>query len=853
MAADGQQAEDRLQRLRPTRATTAVAAVVALNLAAGLLCLELLPSLPAAGPVDLHIPWPILTLLFIGAQIAVLNIQIRREARSVFLSEIPLALALAFSTPSGLLLARILGAVAFAAVRRQHRQPAKLLFNLSLAFAEAGIALAVFHATLHGGDPTAPAGWVAIEAANVAASCFAGVSVALVIQLVEDDFQPIELGRLLLSSAPQAAVVAMLGCIAVIALDANPWAAVLLVAVGGALFAGYGAYSNLRERHLHLERIYRFTQIVANNPEMSGVLTGVLEQARDLLQAEQATVTFVGSSDAGPVEVGLAVGASLRRGPARVLDEPANPLVKAAFEGTSAVLLPRSSRDAGTRDWLRQHDLRELLAVPLRGDAGVIAVLAVSNRLGEARGFNRDDVHLLETVANHAAIALRNGKLVDQLRHESLHDSLTHLPNRTYLHRELEALLADERRGQVVVGILDLDNFKEVNDTLGHAKGDDLLREVAARLTSAAGDRAVIARLGGDEFAAVFAAADADSARLFGRTLVRTLHEPIAIGDIEVDVGGSLGLALTANSGFDRATLMKHADIAMYDAKQSGYDVRIYDPAIDRTAPSRLSMIGRLRTAINSNTLDVYLQPKASLVSGDVIGAEALVRWSDGERGPISADEFIPMAERSGLIRPLTDIVLRQAIEACASWQDTCPGIGVAVNLSVRALTDDSVVDQVLRALNRYDVPADLLTLEITESSVMSDPARSLDILSQLRAIGVWLSVDDFGTGYSSLSHLRRLPVSELKIDRSFVAEVSTDPENAAVARAIIDLGRSLGLQVVAEGIETPEARNVLRRLGCDIGQGYLFGRPMPIEHFRHWLRQHNESRLMPVTISLGN
>ena len=795
-------------------------------------------GLPVPDDHSVDLPWWGLAALFVLSNAYVLNVQVMREARSVFLSEIAFALGLVFVSPAGFVLARFAAsAVTFLIQRRQYRQPSKLLFNMALAMAETCIGLAVFRAVMWGGQATGPRGWAAIDVANIVASCFAALGVATVIQLVEGTFSASALWRLLPLSAVQAGIVSTLGVLCVIALSADAWSAVPLAALCVALLCAYRAYAALSERHIGLERLFRFTQVVTSAPEMHEVLSSVLEQAKDLLHAERAFITFVpGAGVHDNLEVTLGRNGALHRGPAVLLAADASWLTARLLSEDSPVLLTRSLRADQGRTWLERCGLREALLVPLRGEAGVVAVLAVADRLGEARGFDHDDVRLLQTVANQAGIALQNGRLVDQLRHESLHDSLTGLPNRSYFQRELDSRLGSlTPDGTLAVGVLDLDNFKDVNDTLGHARGDDLLREVAARLTAAAGDLALVARLGGDEFAIVLDGPDEDAAMRFARNLVSCLHAPIELGGVQVEVGGSLGIAMSGSSGRQRVTLLKHADMAMYAAKQAGDDVRRYDPTLDTSAPSRLAMVGHLRQAIAAGELEIYVQPKASLATGLLTGTEALVRWSGGEHGSVGPEEFIPLAERSGLIRPLTDFVLRAAIQACAAWQGELPQVGIAVNLSFKSLTDDALVEQVARLLRRYELPPELLTLEVTESSIMSDPAKSLELLHRLRKLGVALSIDDFGTGYSSLSHLRRLPVSELKIDKSFVRNAATDHDDLAVARSIVDLGRSLGLHVVAEGIEDLPSWQQMLRLGCDTAQGFLISEAMPTHELVGW------------------
>jgi diguanylate cyclase (GGDEF)-like protein len=474
-------------------------------------------------------------------------------------------------------------------------------------------------------------------------------------------------------------------------------------------------------------------------------------------------------------------------------------------------------------------------------------VLVVADRQGDVRTFEQNDVLLLETVANQAGVALRNGELIGQLRHEALHDALTGLPNRTHLQRRLGSALDDVRTGRTTgaaVMILDLDDFKEVNDTLGHQQGDLLLVEVAARLTAAVGAAGSVARLGGDEFAILVPdSADENRVLRVGRRVLRALEQPVSLDGLEVEVGGSMGIALAPAHADDPAALLKRADMAMYDAKTSTRGLRLYEPELDTNNPRRLTLVSELRTALQSGGIQVHVQPQGRLSGGQVVQVEALARWHHPELGNIAPDEFIPIAERSGLIGPLTTYVLDSSLAACAQWRANGHDIGVAVNLSTRSLHDADLVEEVDRLLRRHGVPAHRLTLEVTEGSVMADPARAVALLHRLRDLGVRLSVDDFGTGYSSLSYLKRLPVQEVKIDRSFITSLREGSEDVAIVRAIVDLGRHLQLEVVAEGIEDQETWDLLASMGCDLGQGWHLGRPMPSGELQPWLRTRDNAR----------
>jgi predicted signal transduction protein with EAL and GGDEF domain len=329
---------------------------------------------------------------------------------------------------------------------------------------------------------------------------------------------------------------------------------------------------------------------------------------------------------------------------------------------------------------------------------------------------------------------------------------------------------------------------------------------------------------------------DVERALRVGRRVLRALEQPILLDGLEVEVSGSVGVALAPQHADDAAALLKRADLAMYGAKTSTRGVRLYQPQLDTTTTRRLTLVSELRTALQDGAISVHVQPQARTGSGRVVSVEALARWTHPLLGEISPEEFIPIAERTGLIGPLTSAVLDASLAACAQWQAAGHDLGVAVNLSTRSLHDADLVDEVARLLTRHGLAPERLTLEVTESSVMADPARSVALLHRLRDLGVRLSVDDFGTGYSSLSYLKRLPVQEVKIDRSFVTGLREGGEDVAIVRAIIDLGGHLGLEVVAEGVEDEQTSDLLATLGCDLVQGWHVGRPMPAGVLLPWL-----------------
>jgi diguanylate cyclase (GGDEF)-like protein len=428
---------------------------------------------------------------------------------------------------------------------------------------------------------------------------------------------------------------------------------------------------------------------------------------------------------------------------------------------------------------------------------------------------------------------------VRSLRHQALHDGLTGLPNRTMLLDTLEESLEKARSEGTILALMlmDLDRFKEVNDTLGHHFGDMLLRQVAFRLGNQMKEGDVVARLGGDEFAILLPrTADPHSAAIMARRLLNTLEQPFVIEGQVLEVGASIGIALFPDHGADVLTLLRRCDAAMYAAKQSqsGYSFHRFDA--DSGTRDQLSLAVELRAAIERNELTLHYQPKIHVRSGLMTRCEVLVRWNHPRRGLLAPAHFIPMAERTGLIRALTDWLLMTALEQCRVWQDNGAPVHIAVNVSAKSLLEHTLPGNVQRALDRTGVDPRFLKIEITESSIMADPAHALAILSMLQSMGVRLSVDDFGTGYSSLTHLRQLPIDEIKIDKSFVMKMTGNEADAAIVRTTIDLAHNLGKQVCAEGIEDEATWNMLAALGCDLGQGYWIARPMPAEELMPWL-----------------
>ncbi len=833
-----------------------VAALSALTLA----LLPTLPDLAGAAPVTHHVGLRLvggallIAAMYALAEIFVLHIQVKREAQTLALSEIPVVLAVTFAVPAQTIAGMVLGA-ALAYVLHRRQRGLKLTYNLTLKATDAVVTLAIYSAVI-GSSATLTPQWMLAAYVSVAATALMdGIVTRLVIGLHEGS---LSMGTLLREVAVYPALafgVATLAVVVAFALDRSPVSAVPALASGVFLVVGYRAYAKLSERHLSLERLYRFSQAVTSTPEVNETLTNVLTQAKELLRSEHAEITFFSGLEGNVVRVALSPsGRLLRESVLLDEDDPTTPTVVGAQAGTTTpgpLMILRTSKDPAAVAHLAARRWREALVVPLVGDAGVVGTLAVADRMGKVRGFDPSDLRLLETVANHAGVALQNSRLIDRLRHESLHDALTGLPNRVLLRSNaLAELSACEQSRSVgcAMMIMDLDRFKDVNDTLGHQHGDELLMTVAARTVTAAGPQVTVARLGGDEFALLVPGCpDGPRAHEVATRVLAALEVPTVLDGIPVQIGASIGIALAPLHAMDVTDLMRHADVAMYAAKNAGGGVRLYESDTDTSSPDRLALVMELRTALDEGDVTIHVQPKASLLTREVVAVEVLARWNHPRHGLIMPDEFIPLAERAGLMRPLSEHVLRLALQHCADWRSRGIDMNVAVNLSARTLTDPDLCQLVAALLAEYDVAARMLTLEITESSVMADPDAAIEALQQLRAIGVRLSVDDFGVGYSSLSNLSRMPVHELKIDRSFVLDLADSIDSAVITRSIIDLGRNLALDVIAEGVEDQQAWDMLSALGCVHAQGYFIARPMPPEVFPAWLQRWDVPRPVPL------
>jgi len=500
------------------------------------------------------------------------------------------------------------------------------------------------------------------------------------------------------------------------------------------------------------------------------------------------------------------------------------------------IITPLRALTASARH-LAEGDYEQPLPIDRRDEIGELA-----------QGFEAMRMEVKKREAELARIAAQN-------EHIAQTDRLTALPNRVRFSLDVSKAIAHAhvQGKRCAVLMLDLDRFKHVNDVLGHRVGDRLLREVAQRLTQDGrrqGD--VVARLGGDEFALLLPGADADLAQSAARHILRSFEQSITLDEQTVDLGAGIGIACYPAHGHDEDQLMMHAEIAMYAAKNRQSGVVVYDPALDSGSHESLSLASELRTAVEQQQLRLWLQPKVSLATGEVVGAEALVRWQHPDRGLVAPGQFIPFAERTGFIRKLTHWMIERGAGVLQRLHASGVPVKLSINLSTRDLLDQDLPAKLQELADLHAMAPMTLCLEITESAIMDDPQRALQTLERLHGQGFKLSIDDFGTGYSSLAYLKRLPVDELKIDQSFVLNMEHDLDDAKIVRSVIDLAHNLGVTVVAEGVETPKAWKMLQALGCDEAQGYFIAKPMPEALFANWIAEWTTPQTQAVRLDTG-
>jgi diguanylate cyclase (GGDEF)-like protein len=806
---------------------------VSLGLVALMLYLTVLRGAPApAQPFD--IPWPVLAIGFFLAELKVVDVHFRREKHSFSLSEFPAVLGLFLLSPDEYLVAMLLGSGTALIYFRQ--PPLKFAFNLANFAISATVSLTVFHLIAWPmGQPTS-AEWIAAFAATLAATVVSALAIATAISLSGGAPQFQKLPEMIQFGALVAVANTSLALLAVSILWIEPRLLWLLVVPLGTVFLAYRAYLSEREKGQRLEFLYQSGRILQHSPELDSAIVALLEHTRTMFRAERAEVLLYPRSDDGD---GLLT--------ATAEDEPPTTMVPVAFAPDDAI---RRRVQSAPHAFFHVPTgaesgagVRQAMIAPLRGEAGTIGSIQVANRLTEGTSFTDDDLRLLETLANQAATALENGqleqslaelsRLKEELRYQAYHDPLTGLGNRNLFTEQVNARLATPTADLLpVVLFIDLDDFKVVNDSLGHVAGDHLLVAVADRVRNCVRAGDVAARLGGDEFAILL-----DDVPSLNRSLsvcqrlLEVLKVPLPIEGQELSISASIGLAAGGAHGERADDLLRNADVAMYTAKAQGKSqYAVFEPTMHEAIIERHALSSELSRGIVRGELAVYYQPIIGLATGSPYGVEALVRWRHPTRGIVGPDQFIRLAEESGAILGLGRWVLLEACREVATWRRTWPGkepLVLTINLSAAQLQEADFVDDLGRILDETEFPARDLVLELTETAMFHDTHTTIARLQALRQLGIRIAIDDFGTGYSSLGYLRQFQVDILKIAREFIGAADGGSDDWAFAHAIVALGQTLGLRIVAEGVEDAGQLERLREMGCEFGQGYLFARPV--------------------------
>ena len=798
--------------------------------------------LPWARPFDatFHVPWPALAVGFFVAEWKVIHVHFRRETHAFSMSEVPVVAGLFLLAPPDYLLAAVVGSGAALLVGGT-RSPLKIVYNL-FHFALVGIlTLAIFQLITDHGAPPSLVDWLGALAATSASSVVSAALVATVITASGGAPQFHKLPEMIRFGGLMAVANTSVTLLAITVMWQDPTAVALLALPLLALSSVYGAYLGEREKHQRLELLYQSSRIMHHTPELDSAILAVLEHAREMFRAEVAEILLFPQ---------VASPEALRT--VAFHDRASDVMTPVAFDPNDE-LVRRCAQEgrAFFVDEVRSGDGAQDMLSPLSGDSGVFGLMRVSHRLSAGTGFDEDDLRLLETLANQAAVALENGqleqslaelsRLKEQLRFQAYHDPLTGLPNRPHLIGAVDERLASDH-GTATVLYIDLDDFKFVNDSLGHAAGDRILVGAAERIRTCLDPGDVAARLGGDEFAVLLAAGSAPTRAItMGDALLAALRSPFILNGQELTIGGSVGVA-TARPGQTADDLLRDADVAMYTAKSGGKRrVAFFDPAMHAALVQRHKLSGELARCVDRGELQVHYQPILELGTGRVVAAEALARWFHPIRGFVPPDTFIALAEENGSILALGHFVLADAIFQAGTWRrlpTADPDMRVSVNVSPLQLLQVDFVAEVATLLREAGLPPQALILEMTETVLMRDMQPTLDKLRELKELGVAISLDDFGTGYSSLGYLRRFPVDILKIAREFVpiGNPADSESEWAVANTIVALGRTMNMRIIAEGIEEVGQLERLKEMGCEYGQGYLFLRPCDAATFERHL-----------------
>jgi len=826
------------------------------------LCMALVAAaLCLKGP--LHGLGPLRELLPPGAMFAIVAVlwgftdwapvQLHYRGNTVLwvLEDGPLLLGLVFLSPNLLVLSTV-GAVVFVFGLLRRQSALKVTFNVAGAALTTAVAAVVYREILGTHTPVSGIGWVAAAAAMIAFQIVSALALR-VVTLLAGQAPKKRPGLMLLAN--NALLMAASMCLAFAFLDAawfDPWTTLPLLLVAVLIIVAYRGYTHLSLRFSSLQHLYDFSRTMGNaNLEPSSMSIDVLQEVCTIMRARRAELILAEPSGI-PRRVSFDDRGASGIEPI-TLDEAS--IVTQTIATGQASLHNSSAQDHAVTVDPIAGEYRDAVVAPLMNRHTAIGAIIAIDRDEELDSFDDDDLRLFETIVATASASLERARLVEELRyevdsksHQATHDMLTGLPNRIlFLTRAATAL---SESGGVAIVLLDIDRFKDVNDTLGHAIGDRLLCEIAERLLRSVSGRATVARLGGDEFALVLSdVTDPERAIAVVHDLNVEMQRPIKMDGLTLAVTASAGIAMAPEHGEDVSLLLQRADIAMYLAKERRSTVEVYSVEHDQSMQRWLMLGGLLTHALETGSeLSLMYQPIGDVKSRDIAYVEALCRWNHPVQGFIPPEEFIGIAEQMGLIPQITDFVLNEGCAQLARWRDAGITIGLAVNVSGREFADINLVDRVEACLRRYDIPAHLLTLEVTETEIMADLGAATKVLYELSARGIKLGIDDYGTGYSSLQYLHKLPVNELKIDRSFVTNLPNEASNRIIVRSSIQMAHSLGLYVIAEGAEDELTCAMLAEAECDFIQGYFLSKPQKADDLQEWILGGAKLEFAPVT-----
>jgi diguanylate cyclase (GGDEF)-like protein len=810
---------------------------------AGLVSLVSGPSTPVVGQYSL--PWWLLAGLFYLAEVRVVHIQFQREAHSFTLSDVPLVLGLFLASPTDLVLACVVGGTLGLLI---HRRPApiKLAFNAALFLVGSSVAVVLFHRLAPFADPLQPMTWIAASLATIAVTLLGLLAVNAAIWLAQGRSDRRRIGVVVRFGLVVAVTNSCLALI-VITLLWSERGATWLVAIPLALVAvawrSYQANIDEREQRESLELLYRTTSILHGNGDLEGAIVALLTEARHTFRAEFAElILFTADGHEEGLRTALGPRDDVEVMNSVRLDRVTDALrLQAVAEGV-AFRAPRIARGSARTDRIRDHVVNDAMVAPLMGEHSLIGTFVMANRQGALGTFSADELRLFQTLANHAGVALENGRLgqslkdlsdlKDQLRHQALHDSLTGMGNRDLFLDRLRTAL--QRRGNAgpvpVVLFIDVDDFKSVNDTVGHAGGDDLLRAVAEAIGRSVRPGDLGVRLAGDEFAVLVEdGRDIGAVIRIAERIGEAVARPVELDGRWISTSASIGIAASRSRVQSADELLRDADVAMYTAKARGKGrFAVFEPSMRAELSDRQQLRDDLSGAVGHGELALLYQPVSDVQSGEVLGFEALLRWNHPTRGELAPAAFLALAEESGLIVPIGRWVLRQACHQARDWgsSDGHP-LSVSVNISLRQLTQPEFVDDVAGVLRATGLQPELLMLEFAEAQVMTDHPLIASRLRDLKSLGVILAIDGFGNGFSSVRHLGRYPVDVIKIARPVVATMSRTAGDKRIAEAIVALGHSLRLKVVAEGVESLSQLEDIRNIDCDSVQGFYLAVPL--------------------------